>query len=222
MTACASAPAIQAGPHITVIPGSELPAPGGAAGEGAYRVGPFDKLQINVFDVPDLNVTVQVDAGGHISLPLAGSIEAGGKTAEELATEIEGRLRGRYVRNPHASVNLSETVNHLMTVDGDVKQPGQYPALGGMTLMRAIATAQGVTEFARLQDVVVFRTAEGRDMVALYNLGAIRRGTYPDPRIYANDVVVVGDSAGRRLFRDILQSSSILVAPLVALLQRAP
>lgn len=220
MTACASGPALQPGPHITIVPGSDLPAPGGAASDGAYRVGPFDKLQINVFDVPDMNLTVQVDAGGRISLPLTGSIQAGGKTPQEIATEIEGLLRGRYVRNPHASVNLTETVNHLITVDGDVKQPGQYPALGGMTLMRAIATAQGVTEFARLQDVVVFRTVDGRDMVALYNLAAIRRGTYPDPRIYANDVVVVGDSAGRRLFRDVLQSSPILVAPLVALLQR--
>jgi polysaccharide export outer membrane protein len=55
-------------------------------------------------------------------------------------------------------------------------------------------------------------------MAALYNLGAIRRGAYPDPRIYADDVIVVGDSPARRRFRDLLQISPLIVAPLIALI----
>ncbi|WP_196782026.1 hypothetical protein, partial [Salmonella enterica] len=75
-----------------------------------------------------------------------------------------------------------------------------------MTLMRAVATAKGTTEFAKLDDVVIFRTVNGQKMAALYNLKAIRQGAYDDPEVFANDVVVVGDSPARRLFKDILTS----------------
>jgi polysaccharide export outer membrane protein len=56
-------------------------------------------------------------------------------------------------------------------------------------------------------------------MAGLYNLKAIRRGYYADPEIYANDTVVVGDSAGRRLFKDALQVVPLLTTPLIIALQ---
>jgi polysaccharide export outer membrane protein len=84
--------------------------------------------------------------------------------------------------------------------------------------MRAVSTAKGTAEFAKLSDVVVFRTVDGRKMAALYDLKAIQRGAYSDPEIFANDVIVVGDSPGRRLFRDILQATPLLTAPIIAYL----
>jgi polysaccharide export outer membrane protein len=117
-------------------------------------------------------------------------------------------------------VNVEETVSQVVTVDGQVEQPGLYPVVGRMTLMRAIATAKGTSEFARLQDVVVFRRVGSQEMAALYNLGAIRQGSYPDPEIFAHDIIVVGDSPTRRRFRDILQASPLFLTPLVALIQR--
>lgn len=225
LASCAGTPPLRSGPHITLVEGNVLPPPDGAeAGTSArpYRIGPFDKLAVRVFGVPELSQTVQVDASGRISLPLAGFIDAQGKTPEELAREITARFSERYVRNPQVSVNLEETVSQVVTIDGQVREPGLYPVVGRMTLMRAIATAKGATEFARLQDVVVFRTVGQRDMIALYNLQAIRRGLYPDPEIFASDVVVVGDSPGRRLFQQFLQAAPLLVTPLVALLQSNP
>jgi polysaccharide export outer membrane protein len=223
LASCASAPALRSGPHITLVEGNVLPPPDGAetgTNSRPYRIGPFDKLGVSVFGVPELSQTVQVDASGRISLPLVGAIDASGKTPDELAGEIAAALGGRFVRNPQVSVNLEETVSQVVTIDGQVREPGLYPVVGRMTLMRAVATAKGTTEFARLQDVVVFRTVGQRDMVALYNLQAIRRGLYPDPEVFANDVVVVGDSPARRLFQTVLQAAPLLVTPLVALLQR--
>jgi len=213
------------GPHLTQVQASELPPPDGvdpATGHRPYRIGPLDRLSINVFGVPDLTQTIQTDAGGAISLPLIGQIQASGKTTDQLAREIEGSLRGRYVRDPHVSVNLYETVANLLTVEGEVREPGQYPVLGGMTLMRAIASAKGPTEFARMQEVVVFRTVGGRQMAALYNLTAIRRGLYPDPAVYTDDVIVVGNSPARRLFRDLLTAAPLLTTPIIALLNNNP
>jgi polysaccharide export outer membrane protein len=222
LAACASGPPrLAPGPHLTVLPMTELPPPAGVdprSGVRVYRVGPFDKLAINVFGVPDLSQTIQVDAGGRIAFPLAGAIDVSGKTPDEISREIAQRL-SNYVRNPQVSVNLEETVSQVVTVDGQVAEPGLYPVVGRMTLLRAIATAKGVTEFARLQDVVIFRTVGDRQLAALFNLAAIRRGTYPDPEVFASDVIVVGDSPSRRLFRDFLQASPLVITPIIALLQ---
>jgi polysaccharide export outer membrane protein len=115
---------------------------------------------------------------------------------------------------------LEETTSQVFTVDGQVTQPGSYPAIGNITLMRAVATAKGVGEFARMDDVVVFRTVDGKPLAALYNLGAIRRGIYPDPKIYANDVIIVGDSNARRMFQKFLQVAPLLTTPLILALER--
>lgn len=208
--------------HVSVVQG-ELPPPEivDIAGDARpYRIGPFDKLRVDVFGARELSAEeVQADASGKISLPLIGVVDAGGKTPGELARLIETALAGRYVRNPQVSVNLRQTVSQVMTVDGEVREPGLYPVIGRMTLMRAIATAKGTSEFAKLDDVVVFRTVNGQRLAALYNLGAIRRGAYADPEIYANDIITVGDSPGRRIFRDVLAAAPLLSAPLIAVLQ---
>ena len=68
-----------------------------------------------------------------------------------------------------------------------------------------------------LDDVLVFREVGGQKFVGVYNLGAIRRGNYADPEIFPNDVVVVGDSPQRRMFKDILQASPLLTTPLIIL-----
>lgn len=209
---------------VQIANSNELPAPTRAdliEQNRPYLIGPFDKLVIDVFGIEELSKKeVQTDAGGRISFPLAGIVEAAGKTPGELETIIEERLRGRYVRAPQVTVNLKDTVSQVITVDGQVKEPGLYPVIGRMTLMRAVATAKGVGEFAKLEDVVVFRTVGGQKMAALFNLKAIRRGYYDDPEVYANDVVVVGDSQARRIFKDTLQIVPLLTTPLILLLQK--
>lgn len=210
-------------PKIEVVAGSELPTPDRSDIIGAdrpYLIGPFDKLIIDVFGIEELSKKeVQTDASGRISFPLAGIIEAAGRTPAEVEETLEGRLRGSFVRDPQVTVNLKETVSQVITVDGEVKEPGLYPVVGRMTLMRAIATASGTAEFAKLDDVVIFRTVKGQKLAALYNLKAIRRGSYGDPEVFANDVVVVGNSSARRLFKDFLQVVPLLTTPIVVALQ---
>ena len=210
--------------NVEVVQGSALPPPGRSdmfEQNRPYLIGPFDKLIIDVFGIDELSKKeVQTDAGGRISFPLAGIVEAAGKTPAEIESILEERLRGRFVRDPQVTVNLKETVSQVITVDGDVTEPGLYPVIGRMTLMRAVATAKGVSEFARLDDVVVFRTVNGQKMAALYNLKAIRRGLYDDPEVFASDVVVVGDSQSRRLFKDALAILPVVTTPLILLFRK--
>ncbi|MGN6497588.1 MAG: polysaccharide biosynthesis/export family protein [Tsuneonella sp.] len=221
---CAGHPGVLDQSTTPVVQNGEMPPPTGTdllSATRPYLIGPFDKLSVQVFGVPDLSRDeVQVDAGGRLSLPLVGSLAAAGLTPEQLADKIEAGLRGSYVRNPQVTVNLVETVSQVVTVDGQVAKPGLYPVIGRMTLMRAVATAGGTSEFAKLDDVVLFRTVDGQRMAGLYNLKAIRTGVYQDPEVFANDVVVVGDSPARRMFKDILSAAPLITTPLIILFRK--
>lgn len=223
VTGCGRREPLVSTPRLTVVENSvSLPAPMRqdlTAGDRPALIGPLDTIQVDVFNVPDLSREMQVDAGGRIAMPLIGTIDARGKTAEEVANAIEGALRGRYVRNPQVTINIKSSVSQVVTIDGQVVEPGLYPVTNQMTLMRAIASAKGMSEFARQEEVVILRTVNGRKMAGLYNVEAIRRGAYDDPAVYANDVIVVGDSPQRRMFRDFVSLSPLLAAPLVAILQ---
>jgi polysaccharide export outer membrane protein len=223
LSACGGKEPLQSTERLTVVPDSAtLPAPVRTDLTAADRpslIGPLDTIQIDVFNVPDLSREMQVDASGRISMPLVGTIEASGRTAGELADAIKAALRGRYVRNPEVTVNIKSSVSQVVTIDGQVTEPGLYPVTNQMTLLRAIASAKGLSEFASQDDVVILRIVDGRRMAGLYNIDAIRRGAYDDPAIYANDMIIVGDSPQRRLFRDFVSLSPILAAPLIAILQ---
>lgn len=210
-------------PRLTVVTDSNvLPAPDRSDLTAADRpalIGPLDTIQVDVFNVPALSREMQVDASGRIAMPLAGTIDARGRTAEELAATISAALRQRYVRNPEVIVNIKSSVSQVVTIDGQVNEPGLYPVTNQMTLMRVIASARGMSEFARQEEVVILRTVENRKMAGLYDVAAIRRGAYDDPPVYANDVIIVGDSPQRRLFRDFVSVSPLLAGPLIAILQ---
>lgn len=219
--ACASNPAILEHSNIPLVQNQSLPVPGGADLMGAsrpYQIAPLDTLSVSVFGIDDLSREgMRVDAGGMLTYPLIGSVSAAGLTTEELAAAIAAKLRDNLVRNPQVSVNVTETVSQVVTVDGEVSKPGLYPVFGRMTLQRAVATAGGVGEYANLEDVVIFRTVDGQRMAGLYNLGAIRAGAYDDPEVFSNDIVIVGDSESRRMFRDVLRASPLLTTPLLIL-----
>lgn len=222
LAACASGPALQSSARLTVIEGeSVLPSPHRGDFDAPDRIsliGPLDTIEVNVFGVPELSREMQVDGSGRIAMPLIGTVDAGGKTASELASDIEIALAGRYVRNPDVTINILSSVSQVVTIDGEVMEPGLYPVTNQMTLLRAIASAKGLDEFADQQDVIILRTVDGQRMAGLYNIAALRRGLYDDPPIYANDVVVVGDSPQRRLFRDFVSIAPFLASPLVAIL----
>lgn len=206
---------------LTVVEQGSLPPPLGSdqiLQQRPYLIGPLDKVTIDVYNVPELTRTLQVDANGQISLPLLGTIAAAGKSPADLSTLISNGLRGRFVRNPQVTVN-ADTINQTITVDGQVKEPGLYPVLGKMTLQKSIASAKGLGEYANTNYVVVFRQVGARQMAGIYDLRAIRQGMYPDPEVFTNDIVLVGESGGRRIIQNVIASGALLTGPLIAILQ---
>ncbi len=219
---CSSTP-VGGAPNLEVRQG-DLPAPTAAdlyATSEFAGIRPFDTLLIDVFGIQELSQRkVRVDANGEIGFPLIGNIAVAGLSTSEVSQLIETRLKGRYIRDPQVTTNLESSVNSTFTVYGKVAQPGVYPIVGDGTLLKAIATARGLSEFADSNEVIVFRTVGGERLATLYNLKAISRGNYDDPRIYPNDTIVVDDSKARQVFRDVVDLTTVLVTPLTILLTR--
>ena len=210
--------------QIVRIQGDRLPSPDRAdfsSSAEPYLLGPFDEVAISVYGIEELNLRdVQVDASGRLSFPLVGTIEASGKTPDEVAALLREGLKNQFVRDPRVTVNLIKMVSQTVTVEGEVKKPGIYPVVGRMSLLRSIAAAEGLTEFSNRRNVVILREVAGKNYAALYNLRAIRSGTYEDPQVFHGDVVMVDESRGRRIFKDFLQLAPLLSAPLIVALQR--
>lgn len=224
LTGCSSGGGVEIGgaPNLSIVQSNSMPLPTAAdygAAPRPFIIGPYDILAVNVFGNEDLNLEdIQVDAGGRITFPLIGTVEVAGKTPGEVARDMESLLKGRYLRNPQVTVNLKETSSQVVAISGEIKKPGIYPIVGEMTLLKAIARAEGWTEFSKKKEVLVFRKVGGQQYAALYDAKAIERGQYADPELYPNDTVVVGDSQARRNMKDILTVVPPLAGPLIFLL----
>jgi polysaccharide export outer membrane protein len=144
---------------------------------------------------------IRVNTSGFISLPLIGSLQAGGKTVQELEYEIAEKLSHAYLQNPQVSVFVKEFTSQRVTVDGAVKKPGIFPITGRTTLLQVVALSEGLDVLADPRAVVVFRTIEGQRMAALFDLVLIRSGESEDPQIYGDDVIVVEQSGARSVIK---------------------
>ena len=217
LVACASSPTIQSGTSkevtssVASMPPPDSTASGGVyTGVSDYRVGPLDLIEISVFQIPDLSRTVRVNSGGQISLPLIGTVQAGGLTIQELEVAIAKKLDAKYLQNPQVTAFVKEFTSQRVTLEGAVAKPGIYPLSGRTTLLQTIAMSGGVTNLANLRGVVIFRQVSGKRMGAVFDLKAIRAGNAEDPLIFGDDIVVVDQSGSKTALRRFLEAMPIL------------
>lgn len=196
--------------------GGALPAPdttsetGAYEGASDYRIGGQDLLNVSVFGVAELSKDVRVNARGQISLPLIGTILAGGQTVQELEADLSRRYSATYLQNPQVSVFVKEFASQRVTMEGAIGKPGIYPITGKLTLLQAIAMAGGVNDrIADLSGIVVMRQVDGKRMAAAYDLRQLRRGSVEDPQIYGDDIIVVEESGSKTAMRRFLEAMPI-------------
>lgn len=133
---------------------AQTPDPQQAAVE-EYTLGAGDKVEVTVFGHPDLSGTFDVDGTGLISLPLIGQLPVLGMTAGQTETNIRSRLTPDYLKNPRVSIQV---LNYRpFYIIGEVKQPGSYPYVNGLTVLQAVAVAGGFTYRAKEKKIVVQR-----------------------------------------------------------------
>lgn len=131
----------------------------GNAKDPNYRIGPRDEMEINVFDVPELNLqNLRVQESGFVSLPLVGGVKVAGKTESEFRDDLTKRLSS-YVKDPQVSVFISHYGSKKIGVMGAVDKPGMYPLKkGDNSILEMLSEAGGVN--ARAGNLVYFVPAE--------------------------------------------------------------
>lgn len=174
-----------------------------------YRVGPFDRLTVTVYNEPSLSFAdIPVDAEGRFDYPLIGTIDAAGLTTEELTREIKARLDESYYRDAQVTVFVTNSASRFVVVEGSVEEPGRYELTNGRaSLVEVIALAKSPTRTAKLDQVMVFRQENGERYGAVFNLADIRNGRADDPLLRGGDTVVVGFSSLKGAFRDFLTTA---------------
>jgi polysaccharide export outer membrane protein len=171
-----------------------------------YKIAPLDKLTIKVFKADDISGDYDVDLAGHISLPLVGEVEAVNLTTAQLDDKLTQLLGQKYFEHPDVSVSIKESTAHVVTVDGAVKESGQFPVAGPVTLIQAVAMAKGTSDDANNRRVAVFRMIGGQRQGAAFDLTAIRRGQAADPQIFPGDIVVVDGSRIKAVQKQLFQA----------------
>ena len=115
----------------------------------SYRIGSGDLLEINVFDLAEMNRKVRVSSSGFIQLPLIGAVRAAGLSESELAIQIVTRLTKNYMQDPQVDVFVEEYKSQQVAVTGSVAKPGLYPLTRERyTILDMLSEAGGLTKEA--------------------------------------------------------------------------
>jgi len=176
------------------------PTPSQASAKAAssdYIIGPGDTLQVFVWRNPELSVTVPVRPDGKISTPLVENMVAIGKSAQQLSRDMEGVL-SEYVRSPKVNIIVTTAASafSLVKVVGQVARPQAIPYREGMTVLDAVLSVGGLSQFASGNRARIVRIVNGQEQVIhvkltdLMNNGDIHENVPLKP----GDVVVVPQS----------------------------
>jgi len=121
-----------------------------------YQIGAKDLLEISVFEVPELNITVRVSENGMVTLPLLGEIKAEGLNRADLEKQIAASLEKNYLKNAQVTIFIKEFQSKKISVMGAVKNPGEHDLIGRQSLLQVISMAGGLSEQASAT-VIIFR-----------------------------------------------------------------
>lgn len=157
-----------------------------------YRIGPQDVLKIDVWKEEQLTRTVPVRPDGKITIPLLNDVQAAGLTPMELAGVIREGLK-KYINEPQVTVTVTEINSRRIYVTGEVVRAGAYAMLPHMTVLQALSTCGGFTQFAREKNIYVLRTKDGKQEKLPFNYKEAIRGKNSEQNIELEpgDVIVV-------------------------------
>jgi polysaccharide export outer membrane protein len=162
-----------------------------------YIIGPGDSLEVFVWRNPELSVTVPVRPDGKISTPLVEDMVAVGKTAPQLARDME-KVLAEYVRSPKVNIIVTVPTSTFSQVKivGQVQHPMALPYREGMTVLDALLAVGGLTQFASGNRARIVRMDKGQETVIhvklsdLLNSGDVHENVALKP----GDVLVVPQS----------------------------
>lgn len=127
----------------------------------SYVIGETDMVTVTVLKEPTLSGNLLVRPDGMITMPLLGDIKASGMTPPQLSADIATRLR-KYIQDPNVSVILTQINSKKVYLLGEVAKIGPVEITPGMTLLEAISSAGGLTQYANTRKIYILRSADGK------------------------------------------------------------
>ena len=155
----------------------------------SYIIAPDDVLAIDVWKEAEITRTVPVRPDGKISLPLLNDVQAAGLTATDLASVIAERLK-KFIANPQVTVIVTTVNSQRIYILGEVLRGGVVPLLPNMTVLQAISSAGGFSQYANQKGIYVLRTENGQQVKYPFNYKEVIKGI----NIQQNIVLKPGDT----------------------------
>jgi polysaccharide export outer membrane protein len=164
--------------------GTALAAEADAAGKGAdpggkpsvaYQLKPGDVIDVSVWKETDLQREVLIRPDGSFTFPLAGEVDARGKSVENVRSILAERLQ-KYVPTPVVTVAVKAIGGNRIYVLGKVVHAGDFPLNSSLDVMQAISLAGGTTPYAALNDIVILRRQNGRQQALSFHYSDVARG----------------------------------------------
>lgn len=182
----------QTSPASTYQGASSTNPAAGSVAPGDYKIGPQDVLRIDVWKEPEITRTIPVRPDGKISLPLLNDVQAAGLTAMQLAGDIRDALT-KFITSPQVTVTVTEINSRRVFVTGEVAHVGALGLLPGMTILQALSSTGGFTQFAKTTKVYILRKEGGKQIKIPFNYKEAIKGNNPDLDIplQPGDVIVV-------------------------------
>jgi len=165
---------------VVVVLGCLLNIAAASDDDSVYRLGSGDRIKVTIYGHEDLSGEFDVNSQGNISLPLIQEVPASGQNVAQLEFAITKKLQPDYLKHPKVSVEV--LVYRPFYLVGEVKTPGSYPYVSGMTVLKAVALAGGYTYRARTKAVLITRP-EGEEQQQF--------DAEPDTRVMPGDVIEV-------------------------------
>ena len=157
-----------------------------------YKIGVGDVLQISTWKEEDLTFDkVFVRNDGKITFPLLDDIQAAGRTTVELKQDIQERL-AEFVEAPTVTVTLANPGSQKYYILGEVQKVGEYHLIKKLTVVQAFALAQGFTEWASKDEIILFRRHQGKELMIKIDYDDITDGNLKnDIQLKADDIIIV-------------------------------
>ena len=155
-----------------------------------YVIGPQDVLDISVWKEDQLTKTVPVRPDGKISMPLLNDVQAAGLTPTQLAGQITESLK-KFVTDPQVTIIVREINSQRVYMLGEVARAGAYPLLPNMTVLQALSSAGGFTQFANVKKIYVLRVESGKQQKFPFNYKHALESPDENILLKAGDTIVV-------------------------------
>lgn len=157
-----------------------------------YQLQPGDVIDVSVWKETDLQKEVLIRPDGGFTFPLAGEVDARGKSVENVRSVLAERLQ-KYVPTPVVTVAVKSIGGNRVYVLGKVNHAGDFPLNRPLDVMQAISLAGGTTPYAAVNDIVILRRQNGREQAFTFHYSDVARGRdlAQNIQLESGDTVVV-------------------------------